>query len=388
VAPGTGTARHNTVSANSIHSNGGLGIDLAASGLTTPDGVSANDPLDSDAGGNELLNFPVVTSISATADSTRVGVSYSGMPNELITVQIFSSSTCHATGYGEGEAFLGSDMLLTNGSGLGSKTITVPGVVSYGRFVTATAIETYENSSEFSACMQFVNTPSGSNVQVDLQDDGVEATLTFDNVTVPGITSLTVTGSCAALPGAFLAPDSLCYDITTSATFAGSVEVCFSYDEGSLAGSESNVRLIHYDATALPPAWIDITTSVDTDANRVCGETGTLSPFVIGIGSVTGVGPSAQPREFALRQNIPNPFNPTTAIGYDVPAGGADVTIGVYDVAGRLVRTLVDERRPAGSHRVTWDGRDASRQPVATGVYFCRMQAGSFVQTRKMVLLK
>jgi hypothetical protein len=225
-------------------------------------------------------------------------------------------------------------------------------------------------------------------VQVELEDEGAEATLTFENVTAPGNTTLNATGSCAELPGTFLAPDSLCYDITTTATFSGDVEVCFSYDEGSLSGSESNVRLIHYDATAIPPAWVDITTSLDTGANRVCGETSTLSPFVIGIGSVTAVGPTTDPERFALRQNTPNPFNPTTEIGYDIPTGGGKVTIRVYDVAGRLVRTLVDERRPAGRHAVPWDGRNAGGEPVATGVYFYRMQAGSFVQTRKMVLLK
>ncbi|MDH4038916.1 MAG: T9SS type A sorting domain-containing protein, partial [Candidatus Krumholzibacteria bacterium] len=63
-------------------------------------------------------------------------------------------------------------------------------------------------------------------------------------------------------------------------------------------------------------------------------------------------------------------------------------TIRLYDVTGRLVKTLVDEPRPAGAHQVSWDGRNGRGEPVATGVYFYRMQAGTFVQTRKMVLLK
>lgn len=93
-------------------------------------------------------------------------------------------------------------------------------------------------------------------------------------------------------------------------------------------------------------------------------------------------------REFALRQNIPNPFNPTTGISYDVPQGGATVSIRIYDVSGRTVRTLVDGWRPGGTHRVTWDGRDAAGNAVSSGVYFYRMAAGSFVEARRMVLLK
>jgi len=93
-------------------------------------------------------------------------------------------------------------------------------------------------------------------------------------------------------------------------------------------------------------------------------------------------------RESGPSQSVPNPFNPVTAIRYDVPAGGAEVTLRIYDVAGRLVRTLVDEQQGAGRKTATWDGRNAAGHTVATGLYFCRMQAGKFVENRKMLLLK
>jgi flagellar hook assembly protein FlgD len=64
------------------------------------------------------------------------------------------------------------------------------------------------------------------------------------------------------------------------------------------------------------------------------------------------------------------------------------VTIRIYDVAGRHVRTLVDGYRGQDTHRVTWNGRNAHGQQLSTGVYFYRMQAGVFVETHKMVLLK
>jgi hypothetical protein len=94
------------------------------------------------------------------------------------------------------------------------------------------------------------------------------------------------------------------------------------------------------------------------------------------------------PDRFALRQNVPNPFNPTTVIGYDVPAGGGHVTLRIYDVAGRLVRTLVDGTQSAGVKNVMWQGENDRGARVATGVYFYRLTAPGFEQTRKMVLVQ
>ncbi len=88
------------------------------------------------------------------------------------------------------------------------------------------------------------------------------------------------------------------------------------------------------------------------------------------------------PREFSLSQNYPNPFNPYTTINYDVPRK-TRVTIKVYDVLGREVVTLVDEEKPAGFYKMRFFGANLS-----SGVYFCRIQAGEYIQTRKMILLK
>ncbi|HEU4365029.1 MAG TPA: FlgD immunoglobulin-like domain containing protein [Candidatus Krumholzibacteria bacterium] len=89
----------------------------------------------------------------------------------------------------------------------------------------------------------------------------------------------------------------------------------------------------------------------------------------------------------SLGQNTPNPFNPTTLISYSLPAR-EHVTVSVYDASGRLVRTLVDETRGAGSHDVQWDGRDNAGTTVGSGVYFYRLTAGKFSESKKMVMLK
>ena len=97
--------------------------------------------------------------------------------------------------------------------------------------------------------------------------------------------------------------------------------------------------------------------------------------------------PGAAPAAFALRANVPNPFNPATVIRYDLPRA-ADVALRVFDVRGRLVRTLVDEHQLAGTRTARWDGRDDRGRGVASGVYVYRLEAGDFVQQRKMTLLK
>jgi hypothetical protein len=88
-----------------------------------------------------------------------------------------------------------------------------------------------------------------------------------------------------------------------------------------------------------------------------------------------------------LSQNFPNPFNPMTTIRFSMKEKGR-VTLRVYDVAGRLVRTLVDEVRDAGSYREVWDGTNNRGSCVASGVYFYKMNARGFEKTRKMVVLK
>ncbi|UCD62676.1 MAG: M28 family peptidase, partial [Candidatus Zixiibacteriota bacterium] len=93
------------------------------------------------------------------------------------------------------------------------------------------------------------------------------------------------------------------------------------------------------------------------------------------------------PSSFVLRQNFPNPFNPSTWIAYELPQA-ADVTLTLYNVLGQKVRVLVDERQPAGRRRVEWDGRLDSGRRAASGLYFYRLRAGRFEQSKKMVLLK
>ncbi len=96
----------------------------------------------------------------------------------------------------------------------------------------------------------------------------------------------------------------------------------------------------------------------------------------------------AEVRRLALGPNYPNPFNPVTKIAFTVPEGAERVTLTVHNVAGEVVRTLVDEAMSAGPALAVWDGRDDRGRPLASGVYFARIVAGGESACRKMTLLK
>nr|MBP9211893.1 T9SS type A sorting domain-containing protein [Bacteroidota bacterium] len=105
---------------------------------------------------------------------------------------------------------------------------------------------------------------------------------------------------------------------------------------------------------------------------------------------VTGVGyevmPSV-PTDYALSQNYPNPFNPSTRIAFALPMA-ENVSLKIYDVLGREVRSLVNDQYNAGRYDITWDGKNNNGTQVATGMYIYHLRAGQFSQTKKMMLMK
>jgi hypothetical protein len=106
-----------------------------------------------------------------------------------------------------------------------------------------------------------------------------------------------------------------------------------------------------------------------------------------GVGFTAGQVLETTPRSYTLEQNYPNPFNPSTVIRYSVPVEG-HVTLTVYDITGREISTLVNTQQTAGTHEVKFDARTSSGGVLASGVYFYRVRAGKFTETKKMILLK
>jgi hypothetical protein len=93
------------------------------------------------------------------------------------------------------------------------------------------------------------------------------------------------------------------------------------------------------------------------------------------------------PAKFSLSQNYPNPFNPMTTIEYSLPEQ-SQVTLEVFNILGQRVKTLVNAVEPIGRHRIVWDGKDAQGKDVASGIYFYRLEAGEFTDSKRMVILK
>ncbi|MBU8935037.1 MAG: T9SS type A sorting domain-containing protein [candidate division Zixibacteria bacterium] len=121
----------------------------------------------------------------------------------------------------------------------------------------------------------------------------------------------------------------------------------------------------------------EITDALVSDMNHT-----TFAPSIIAAQKEANL-----PMEFTLGQNYPNPFNPTTEIGFNLPNAG-QVSLEIFNITGQKVRSLVDGYREAGVHTVTWDGTGNRGNKVSSGVYFYRLQADDFSDTRKMVLLK
>ncbi len=95
----------------------------------------------------------------------------------------------------------------------------------------------------------------------------------------------------------------------------------------------------------------------------------------------------ALPCNYYLKQNHPNPFNPATIIEYNVPVK-SHVKIDIFNILGMKIQTLVNETQTTGEYQIFWDGKDYKDNDVATGIYFYRLQAGNFIDTKKMILLK
>jgi hypothetical protein len=105
------------------------------------------------------------------------------------------------------------------------------------------------------------------------------------------------------------------------------------------------------------------------------------------IGVTDIINNSLTPKVYSLSQNYPNPFNPTTTISFSIPNQDY-VNIRVYDMLGREVATLMSRDLTAGSYTLVWNGKNSSGAQVSTGTYIYRIEAGDFVESKKMILLK
>lgn len=150
----------------------------------------------------------------------------------------------------------------------------------------------------------------------------------------------------------------------------------------------SEIRLLIYsmDGQSMPAGshdilWLHEETPLEIKEIELASEGGRL--VTVQLGNPVGL----VPETFVLRQNYPNPFNPETNISFDLPSA-SQVELDVFNVLGQRIATLVDGNLPAGQHTVIWDGRNAEKSPVASGIYFYRLSTSANIETRKMILMK
>ena len=199
----------------------------------------------------------------------------------------------------------------------------------------------------------------------------------------------------ATLKGSWPAPAPVSITPNTSASTSVSLQI-----DGSLFAKTGSVQLVRgtqtFNSTSVYWAGKD---RINATFNMTGGINGLYDVVVFNPGGASAVltqafnltggvtAAGATPYKNALLAAYPNPFNPQTTIRYEL-ASRQHVMMRVYDVSGAVVRTLVDESKPAGSYSLTWNGRDDHGSSVSSGVYFYRITAGSFSDVRKMTLLK
>ena len=162
------------------------------------------------------------------------------------------------------------------------------------------------------------------------------------------------------------------------------IEAGITVAYGDIYNMIDQSNLSHWsEASEISGTWTVVAKDLEANVQAVNGPfTLTIRENVLALD-----GRELLPQVFALHENYPNPFNPVTNISFDLPER-SQVQLSIFDITGRRIRQLVRENQAAGFRSVLWDGTDDSGRPVSGGVYFYQFQAGNFVETRKMLLIK
>jgi hypothetical protein len=202
----------------------------------------------------------------------------------------------------------------------------------------------------------------------------------------PGLTAVTrTTGTALSVNGS--SGIERAFSVAAANNTGLNATVVFRYDDTELAAvTESALALF----TSLNggTSWTGPTGTLDAVANTVTASGfGSLGILTGGAGFISGVGDEQVPLRTGLVSLYPNPFNPMTNVVFELEQSGL-VEVGIYDVRGQLVHTLASGVLAGGRHELTWRGQDNAGRSLASGVYFCRMQAGGATQTQKLVLAR
>jgi len=263
--------------------------------------------------------------------------------------------------------------------------------------VVAVALTAVQPSMAFAGSALTMGSQPGSVVVADLNQDGKPDLAAADLVG----SSVIVRLNNPASPGTFLAAvtytginvptDIAAADVDQDGDLdllvGSSGQNAFAVLKGNGDGTFTGRTVYGMNGPVTGITAIDLNHDGLLDVVAALGSSNVLGVRLGQRSTVTAVETPPVNAAYALAQNRPNPFNPTTKIQFTI--GRAEpVRLQVFDASGRLVATLMHRTVPAGLHEVSWTGRNDQGLPVASGVYFYRLEAGEFSKSKRMVLLK
>jgi hypothetical protein len=269
-------------------------------------------------------------------------------------------------------------------------------LVDDGDGVTSDACATIVNTSEVSGNIALIDRGSCTFVSkaLEAQAAGAIAAVIVNNVA--GATPIGLGGSDPSVTIPTVSITMTDGDLI-KAHLASGVNVTLTFDPTVLAGTDATRRvklyapgtlrigssISHWDVSATPSLLMEpsATSGLSDDVDLTLYHFEDLGWLDLATDTAT------PPRVTQLMPNVPNPFNPSTRIAFTL-ASDRVVRLEIYDVAGRLVRRLVDSELPAGDHAVAWNGRDDRQQEVSSGVYLYRLVGSGLELSRRMVLLR
>lgn len=412
--------------ANQIGGNGGLGIDLGMNGPS-----------------DDLVARPIVPIVRlAETDQGPEVQAQAILPNEVASdgellgtnLLVYASNSCDPSGFGEGEVFEGQLPRQTPG-----RTIDVtldPENVVFGSYITMVATQVNEvggpapipkkpiyKSSEFSGCIRVALASETTEADITSEDIGevisevgITVTIVSNNVAKQNgqyaVDRLNnskqdsgklyasrfrlaphhnlIEGSALSPDGTIITPDTISADQywSLNAFEVSDLNYNVCLDITGIDNIENPDQLVVLHRAGVGHTWTP--TNTIRSGEQLCAE-GFTSFGDFGLGGAENIFTTTDeetipeveiPSQITLDQNYPNPFNPQTVIPYSLSSAGR-VHIGVYDLLGRRVQTLVDGMMPAGRHQVTFDAGKLS-----SGIYIYQLESGSTRITQKMMLIK
>jgi hypothetical protein len=182
-----------------------------------------------------------------------------------------------------------------------------------------------------------------------------------------------------------LIPDSIDFDSTFfDDLMNGLISVII---DDSFLGITGNVSIDYIDSDSLSGSFDVGVLQAGFPPGVISISNGMISMYAVTLPQVNIVEETVFPDQVTLYSAYPNPFNPVTTLRYDLPETGL-VTITIYDMLGRQVKTLFNQTQSAGIHSIQWNATNDYGKPVGAGIYLYQIQAGEYISTKKMVLLK